>query len=101
MAVVFLITVAVRISGNVRGKDRFLLKGCFAAQAFAKGDKAAFLKQVREQWPDVIRMVISGYTDAEDIISAVNDAGIYQYITKPWHPDNLILTLKNAVRLGG
>lgn len=58
-----------------------------------------FLKQVREQWPDVIRMIISGYTDSEDIISAVNDAGIYQYITKPWHPDNLILTLKNANQL--
>jgi len=58
-----------------------------------------FLKHVREQWPDVIRMIISGYTDSEDIISAVNEAGIYQYITKPWHPDNLILTLKNATRL--
>ncbi len=58
-----------------------------------------FLKQIRDQWPDVIRMVISGYTDAADIICAVNDAGIYQYITKPWQPDNLILTLKNATRL--
>ncbi len=58
-----------------------------------------FLKQVREKWPDVIRMIISGYTDSEDIISALNDAGIYQYITKPWHPDNLTLTLKNATRL--
>ncbi len=58
-----------------------------------------FLKQVREQWPDVIRMIISGYTDSEDIISAVNEAGVFQYITKPWHPDNLILTLQNAARL--
>jgi len=58
-----------------------------------------FLRRVREQWPDVIRMIISGYTDSEDIISAVNEAGIYQYITKPWHPDSLILTLKNATRL--
>lgn len=58
-----------------------------------------FLKQVREQWPDVIRMIISGYTDSDDIISAVNEAGVYQYITKPWHPDNLILTLQNAARL--
>ena len=58
-----------------------------------------FLKQVREKWPDVVRMVISGYTDSEDIISAVNDAGIYQYITKPWHPDSLTLTLRNAVHL--
>lgn len=58
-----------------------------------------FLRRVREQWPDVIRMIISGYTDSDDIISAVNDAGIYQYITKPWHPDKLILTLKNAAQL--
>ena len=55
-----------------------------------------FLERVRDQWPEVIRMIISGYTDSEDIISAINEAGIYQYITKPWHPDQLILTLKNA-----
>ncbi len=58
-----------------------------------------FLKTVRDRWPDVIRMIISGYTDSEDIISAVNEAGIYQYITKPWHPENLLLMLKNATRL--
>ena len=44
-------------------------------------------------------MIISGYTDSEDIINAVNDAGIHQYITKPWHSNNLILTLKNATWL--
>jgi two-component system response regulator HupR/HoxA len=43
-----------------------------------------FLKRVREQWPEVIRMIISGYTDSDDIISAVNEAGVYQYITKPF-----------------
>ncbi len=58
-----------------------------------------FLREVREKWPEVIRMIISGYTDSEDIITALNEAGIYQYITKPWHPDSLILTLKNAARL--
>jgi two-component system response regulator HupR/HoxA len=58
-----------------------------------------FLKGVRERWPDVVRMIISGYTDAEDIIRGVNEAGIYQYVTKPWRPDSLLLTLKNAVRL--
>ena len=60
---------------------------------------AEFLKIVREKWPDVVRIIISGYTDAEDIISGVNDAGIYQYITKPWQPNELLLTLKNAARL--
>ncbi|HMT93977.1 sigma-54 dependent transcriptional regulator [uncultured Thiothrix sp.] len=59
----------------------------------------ALLSQVREQWPEVVRMIISGYTDSDDIISAINEAGIYQYISKPWHPDELRLKLRNAVEL--
>jgi two-component system response regulator HupR/HoxA len=58
-----------------------------------------FLRRVRDRWPDAVRMIISGYTDSQDIISAVNDAGIYQFITKPWHPDSLVLSLKNACDL--
>lgn len=58
-----------------------------------------FLKEVRERWPDVIRIILSGYTDAHDIIDGINEAGIFQYITKPWHPENLCLTLNNACRL--
>ena len=58
-----------------------------------------FLTRVRKLWPDVVRMILSGYTDAEDIIQGINEAGIYQYITKPWHPDSLLLTLKNAAHL--
>ncbi|QWG14603.1 sigma-54 dependent transcriptional regulator [Bradyrhizobium sediminis] len=58
-----------------------------------------FLKSVRARWPDAVRMIISGYTDADDIISGINDAGIYQYVTKPWQPEALILTIQNAVRL--
>ena len=58
-----------------------------------------FLKAVRNRWPDVVRMIISGYTDSEDIIRSINEAGIYQYVMKPWQPESLILTLKNAVRL--
>ena len=58
-----------------------------------------FLSRVRRQWPDVIRMIISGYTDSEDIIEAVNEAGIYQFISKPWTPSELLLKLHNAVEL--
>jgi two-component system response regulator HupR/HoxA len=55
--------------------------------------------QIRETWPEIIRMIISGYTDSDDIISAINEGGIYQFISKPWHPDDVILKLKNAVEL--
>lgn len=58
-----------------------------------------FLKRVRAEWPEAIRIIISGYTDAEDIIAGVNDAGIYQYLLKPWQPEQLVLTLKSAAQM--
>jgi two-component system, NtrC family, response regulator HupR/HoxA len=58
-----------------------------------------FLKKVRSEWPDPIRIVISGYTDAEDIIAGVNEAGIWQYLLKPWHPEQLLLTLRSAIEV--
>ncbi len=58
-----------------------------------------FLSRVRQQWPEVIRMILSGYTDSEDLIEAINEAGIYQFISKPWTPSDLLLKLHNAVDL--
>jgi two-component system response regulator HupR/HoxA len=58
-----------------------------------------FLKQVRVQWPDTVRIIISGFTEAEDIIAGINEAGIWQYILKPWHPEQLLLTLRGAAEL--
>jgi two-component system, NtrC family, response regulator HupR/HoxA len=56
----------------------------------------AFLREARERWPDTVRIVISGYTDSEDIIAGINEAGIYQYILKPWVPDHLLQTVRSA-----
>jgi two-component system response regulator HupR/HoxA len=58
-----------------------------------------FLRRVRSQWPDTVRLILSGYTDAEDIIAGINHAGIWQYLLKPWHPEQLLLTLKSAADL--
>lgn len=58
-----------------------------------------FLTEVRERWPDVIRIIITGYTDANSMMAAINDAGIHQFLTKPWHPDQLLVACRNAARL--
>jgi two-component system response regulator HupR/HoxA len=57
------------------------------------------LSEVRRRWPEVVRIIITGYTDVEDIIRSVNEAGIYQFIAKPWHPDELTLAARNGARL--
>ncbi|MDJ1015225.1 MAG: sigma-54 dependent transcriptional regulator [Paracoccaceae bacterium] len=58
-----------------------------------------FLSEVRDRWPETVRIIVTGYTESNDMIQAINDAGIYQFITKPWHPDQLLMAVKNAARL--
>ena len=58
-----------------------------------------FLSEVREKWPDAVRIIISGYTDSEDIIAGINEAGIYQYLLKPWQPEQLLLILRGAAEM--
>lgn len=58
-----------------------------------------FLREVRDKWPDAVRIIISGYTESEDIIAGINEAGIYQYLLKPWQPEQLLLTLRGAAEI--
>jgi len=58
-----------------------------------------FLKQVKKRYPDIVRIIISAFTDSQDLISGINEAGIYQFLCKPWHPENLKLIVTNAVNI--
>ncbi|MCX7892475.1 MAG: sigma-54 dependent transcriptional regulator [Burkholderiales bacterium] len=58
-----------------------------------------FLRLAREHWPDAVRIIVSAYADADDIIAGVNEAGIHQYVVKPWHPEALALTVRGAAEL--
>jgi len=48
-----------------------------------------FLDRARERWPDCIRIMLSGYTELEAVIQAVNRSAIYKFFTKPWEDDRL------------
>ena len=55
-----------------------------------------FLGHARRLFPDAIRMLFTGYADLSSVIRAVNDGNIYRYILKPWDPDELAGTLRQA-----
>lgn len=59
-------------------------------------DGSKFLEQVRERWPDTMRLLLTGYADVPSIIQAINRGEIYRYITKPWDDHDLILIVKHA-----
>jgi len=56
-----------------------------------------FLERIKHLYPDCIRMVLTGYTDVEAIIQAINKGRVYRYITKPWNKDELKITIDRAL----
>lgn len=54
------------------------------------------LKRMRDVHPHIVRIVLTGYADFDVVKSAINEAEIFRFLTKPWDDDDLRLTLRNA-----
>ena len=54
------------------------------------------LARVREEFPDVIRLMMTGYADVNSVVNAVNEGNVYRYIGKPWDPDELTAVVRQA-----
>ncbi|MCF6281398.1 MAG: response regulator [Candidatus Polarisedimenticolaceae bacterium] len=57
---------------------------------------AEFLAHAAKEWPDTIRMVLTGYADLNKTISAINSGHIYRYFSKPWDEEDMRLSLHRA-----
>jgi DNA-binding NtrC family response regulator len=60
-------------------------------------DGIEFLKRVRERRPAAARVLLTGYADVQNAIRAINDAGLYYYLQKPWDNDHLKLVIRNGI----
>ncbi len=66
-------------------------------QRMPKMTGVEFLEQSLELCPDIPRIILTGFTDVEDLIGAINTGRVYRYITKPWDPNDLTVTIKRAI----
>jgi signal transduction histidine kinase len=64
-------------------------------------DGIQFLIKAKELYPDIPRILLTGYADKENAIKAINNAGIYYYLEKPWDNEELKLIVKNALEKRG
>ena len=60
-------------------------------------DGAKFLEQVRNRWPRITRLLLTGYADVNSTIDAINRGQIYRYISKPWDDNDLTLLVRDAL----
>jgi CheY-like chemotaxis protein len=55
-----------------------------------------FLSRTVPQFPDTMRIILTGFTDVEDLVEAINSGQVYKYITKPWDPNELKTVVQRA-----
>src|SRR5262249_11521389 len=56
-----------------------------------------FLRALRENFPDTVRLLFTAYADLDAVTDAINTGNVYRYIAKPWEPQELKGVLKQAV----
>jgi len=56
-----------------------------------------FLEAIMPDYPDTMRLILTGYTDIEAIISSINCGHVFRYFTKPWEENEMRQTIETAV----
>ena len=51
----------------------------------------------RDRWPEIVRVIITAYSDLEATIDAINRAHVSRFLKKPWAPEELVAVLKESV----
>jgi DNA-binding NtrC family response regulator len=60
---------------------------------------AELLAQAREIAPDTLRILLTGYSDLDAAVEALNSGGIFRYLTKPWDQQEMAFTLRQAAQI--
>ncbi len=55
-----------------------------------------FFSQIKDRFPNALKLILTGYSDIDAVIEAINEGQVYRYITKPWNPTELDSIVKAA-----
>ena len=56
-----------------------------------------FLEISQKSFPNLVRIVLTGFTEVDDLIAAINTGKVHKYITKPWEPDDVRVAVRDAL----
>lgn len=68
-------------------------------QRMPKTTGVEFLASILDAHPHPIRMILTGYTDIDAVIDAINKGQVYRYIQKPWDEKDLRLDIERAAEI--
>jgi len=55
-----------------------------------------FFGKIKHKYPDALKLILTGYSDIEAVIGAINEGQVFRYLTKPWNPVELNLAIEEA-----
>jgi serine phosphatase RsbU (regulator of sigma subunit) len=56
-----------------------------------------FLRETLEFLPDAVRIILTGFTDVDVLMEAINTCKVFRYIVKPWDPPDLLMTIERGL----
>ena len=58
-----------------------------------------FIQRTIEPYPQLVRIILTGYTDIQSLIEAINAGRVYRYLTKPWKKDDLRVAVRQGLEM--
>jgi signal transduction histidine kinase len=95
----FRVVIALSGEEGLRALEAEPIEVIVTDQRMPKMTGIEFLERAIEKHPDPIRILLTGYSDIEAVVGAINRGQAYRYITKPWDVNELRMTLTGAVDL--
>ncbi len=58
-----------------------------------------FLSQVNERYPNIVKILLTGHSDMDILLDSINKCNLFQYIFKPFEPDELLIIIKSGIEI--
>ena len=91
----------VTAGGGAQGLERMNADGPFGVvisdMRMPEMNGARFLAEVKRRHPDTTRVLLTGYSEVDAAISAINDGSVFRFLTKPCPPDVLVETVEQGL----
>lgn len=79
--------------------DKEDLKVVLSDQRMPKKTGVEFFNEMKKTHPEPIRILLTGYSDLQAVVDAINEGEVYRYLTKPWDASNVVSTINQAIEI--
>lgn len=92
----FEITTAESAADGLKVLETEIIHVILSDQRMPKMTGIEFFESIQTSFPDPIRILMTGYTDINAVIDAINRGQVYKYLTKPWVEDDVKIFVEKA-----